>query len=497
MNNSVSDFISAWTILKLLNCFRLDVSQLHRQFNIYIFFVFSEGDVASGDHGAASEKIKKEKKKKKKGSKKKDSTTKTKVQTPEATVQAGTPATAEAIPYEDITTNNVQIKSFVDDQVYANQETIAEESRNSEETEDEYVNIASTSQADDGSEDNKIEHQIIEDTEYAVIVKRNQRELVDELTEALKAKLQHRDNEEEEPEVQEAEISQNNEVHEPDNIIEPPCDFKDGQEEKHSNEPETGSSVEQTYDNMTYSNESFQEAIANIRNSKSDDTKTSKAEDSSQIMPDEENVVAETAKSNETQPSGQVETIESVEHQKEEFKEDEDGQAVQQDKNLPADSDESAKNEKNVSQNDTMERSEKTIVIIELKPPKMEPVDSSSVETNEAANAIKDVESVVENIEKTVSDSLVETTPENHIEGRNSQELKNRKPVILMKEVGVQAPDIYIPLDADRDFRLSEKKTLKVDIGIQVQNMDLEADQNVTLVDTLNSENSQDSASAD
>lgn len=379
---------------------------------------------------------------------------------------------------------------MVDDKVYANQETIAEESRNSEETEDEYVNIASTSYADDGSEDNKIEHQIIEDTEYAVIVKRNQRELVDELTEALRAKLQHRDDEKEEPEVQEAEISQNNEVHEPDDIIEPPSDFKDGQEEKHSIEPVTGSSVEQTYDNMTYSNESFQEAIANIRNSKSDDTKTSKAEDSSQIMPDEEIVVAETAKCNETQPSGQVENVESVEHQKEEFKDEEADQAVQKDKNLPADSDKSAKNENNVSQNDTVERSEKTIVIIELKPPKMEPADSFPVDTNEEANTVKNAESAVENIEKTDSESLVETTPENHIEGRNSQELMNRKPVILMKEVGVQAPDIYIPLDADRDFRLSESKTLKVDIGIQVQNADLEACQNVSLVDTLNSENS-------
>ena len=444
-----------------------------------------------------------------------------------------------------------------EDQIYANQTSIAEEASKSNIIEDEYVNIASTSQINsEAPVDNGVAHEIVQDTEYAVIVKQKHKDLVDEINETLQAKAKkEQEREENDSKPAEDASSEHKPEKEHDIIIEPPKDFKDENKENvEASATDSSETEEQSFDNMTYSNEQFQQTLETIRNSHMIDGNDKKSieevpaqeeletakevnesEEDKQDEETEEHSNSQSAGPEESQEKGETQVnmesvtadvkieegnqgnIESVavdaEIQEEnkanvesitaDVKIEEKNQIhiesvtadVHNSENDDNVSDESVvKDNGEIDHNEpintydtvNMERPETEIVIVELKPIQIEVIESSPkqiidsqiVPPNEVAveqqpykelniGAIEDAIIVETYIDK---DNSVDTDDE-------SGPFNTEKIVIIMKDVGVQAPDIYIPLDIEKDFGYTDSKLSKVDIGIQVETLDMVDDQ--------------------
>ena len=444
-----------------------------------------------------------------------------------------------------------------EDQIYANQTSIAEEASKSNIIEDEYVNIASTSQINsEAPVDNGVAHEIVQDTEYAVIVKQKHKDLVDEINETLQAKAKkEQEREENDSKPVEDASSEHKPEKEHDIIIEPPKDFKDENKENvEASATDSSETEEQSFDNMTYSNEQFQQTLETIRNSHMIDGNDKKSieevpaqeeletakevnesEEDKQDEETEEQSNSQSAGPEESQEKGETQVnmesvtadvkieegnqgnIESVavdaEIQEEnkanvesitaDVKIEEKNQIhiesvtadvhnsenddTVSDESVVKDNGEIANNEPiNTYDTVNMERPETEIVIVELKPIQIEVIESSPkqiidsqiVPPNEVAveqqpykelniGAIEDAIIVETYIDK---DNSVDTDDE-------SGPFNTEKIVIIMKDVGVQAPDIYIPLDIEKDFGYTESKLSKVDIGIQVETLDMVDDQ--------------------
>ena len=478
-----------------------------------------------------------------------------------------------------------------EDQLYANQTSIAEEASKSNIIEDEYVNIASTSQINsEAPVDNGVAHEIVQDTEYAVIVKQKHKDLVDEINETLQAKAKkEQEREENDSKPAEDASSEHKPEKEHDIIIEPPKDFKDENKENvEASATDSSETEEQSFDNMTYSNEQFQQTLETIRNSHMIDGNDKKSieevpaqeeletakevnvsEEDKQDEETEEHSNSQSAGPEESQEKGETQVnMESVtadvkieeesqvniESVMADVKIEEESQvnieSVTADvkieegnqgniESVAVDAEIQEENKANVesitadvkieeknqihiecvtadvhnSENDdnvsdesvvkdngeidhnepintydtvNMERPETEIVIVELKPIQIEVIESSPkqiidsqiVPPNEVAfeqqpykelniGAIEDAIIVETYIDK---DNSVDTDDE-------SGPFNTEKIVIIMKDVGVQAPDIYIPLDIEKDFGYTESKLSKVDIGIQVETLDMVDDQ--------------------
>ena len=495
-----------------------------------------------------------------------------------------------------------------EDQIYANQTSIAEEASKSNIIEDEYVNIASTSQINsEAPVDNGVAHEIVQDTEYAVIVKQKHKDLVDEINETLQAKAKkEQEREENDSKPAEDASSEHKPEKEHDIIIEPPKDFKDENKENvEASATDSSETEEQSFDNMTYSNEQFQQTLETIRNSHMIDGNDKKSieevpaqeeletakevnesEEDKQDEETEEHSNSQSAGPEESQEKGETQvnmesvtadvkieeesqvniesvmadvkieeesqvniesvtadvTIEEESHVNIEsvtadVKIEEENQGniesvavdaeIQEEnkanvESITADVKIEEKNQIHIesvtadvhnSENDdnvsdesvvkdngeidhnepintydtvNMERPETEIVIVELKPIQIEVIESSPkqiidsqiVPPNEVAveqqpykelniGAIEDAIIVETYIDK---DNSVDTDDE-------SGPFNTEKIVIIMKDVGVQAPDIYIPLDIEKDFGYTDSKLSKVDIGIQVETLDMVDDQ--------------------
>lgn len=85
----------------------------------------------------------------------------------------------------------------------------------------------------------------------------------------------------------------------------------------------------------------------------------------------------------------------------------------------------------------------------------------------ETAPATKEVESSLQNVEEV---------------DKNVKSLSTE--VIIMKDVGVQAPDIYMPLDIEKDFGFSTSKVPCVSIGVQVDAKNFDYDHTVVGLDS-------------
>ena len=410
-----------------------------------------------------------------------------------------------------------------EDQIYANQTSIAETASKSNIIEDEYVNIASTSQINsEAPVDNGVAHEIVQDTEYAVIVKQKHKDLVDEINETLQAKAKkEQEREENDSKPAEDASSEHKPEKEHDIIIEPPKDFKDENKENvEASATDSSKTEEQSFDNMTYSNEQFQQTLETIRNSHMIDGNDKKSieevpaqeelETAKEVNESEEDKQdEETEEQSNNQSAGPEESQEKGENQVNmesvtaDVKIEEKNQIhiesvtadVHNSENDDYVSDESVvKDNGEIDHNEpintydtvNMERPETEIVIVELKPIQIEVIESSPkqiidsqiVPPNEVAfeqqpykelniGAIEDAIIVETYIDK---DNYVDTDDE-------SGPFNTEKIVIIMKDVGVQAPDIYIPLDIEKDFGYTESKLSKVDIGIQVETLDMVDDQ--------------------
>lgn len=518
-----------------------------------------------------------EKKKKKKKSSKKETEAKAKAIVKEVIKKAEKKNSQDAKENLAMSVASEQVQpvtesldgSLPKEQVYVNHETTVEESMNPDTIDDEYVNIASTIQvANMAPMENGIDHETVQDTEYAVIVKKKQKDLVDEINETLLEKAQ-KEQEREENDIPENATEENKTEIDKDSIIEPPTDFKDNVKEE---SPKAGTSQEQAFDNMTYSNESFQQTMESIKKLKPDENNDLRestefpSEKSSVKEPTDKNATAEDASRLEftvTTPAVELsscqtptaqepfiqhlasekpivdeptvsksaneqatteesvhtvavqEEMESPAEASEQTEKINDAVGQIQEQTEPAETDDRREENQNttynaeVIENDSqvdddkfvvenesidqvnLERPEKEIVIVELKPVQAEVTHNEPKPTEDCqinCTKVGALEAVsvnsVNNVGKT---SVVDTSIENVTSFPDIEILNSERKIIIMKDAGVQAPDIYIPLDIEKDFGFPESKHSKVSIGVQVETLDVTTDHLVTVTEPVSS----------
>ncbi|XP_045197120.2 uncharacterized protein LOC123551907 [Mercenaria mercenaria] len=357
--------------------------------------------------------------------------------------------------------------------------TVAElhASLNPENTEDEYVNIVNAkSECTESAipQDTKI---VTEDVEYAQVVKTKVKEIQidkDKSKQKIQSSVPEKVLKLNTVKVLNAETNEVGKIPAENTNITETLKTGSTKEESKAEESEQMSG-ETAFSNMIYSDEEFRATLANMVKTKSDH----EHEDESDAYVELQQIVEDFSGKKET---SQEKVIENTEIKTKSADLDE----AEEVKTVKAVGISSVAAEVVTGKTDSNMQSNTDDISGIVNEVDIKKTDSAPQETETVKPAVNEMteKSVAMPVESLITPDINKTPESTETDIPSVTKVIREGSVIVLKDVGVQVPDIYMPLDKDKDFGFTANNVPCVSIGIQVTDKDLDIEHVVVSINT-------------
>lgn len=378
--------------------------------------------------------------------------------------------------------DSVEDKTITHAEINENTETKSKDSSNLEHVDDEYVNIVDTKlHTVHNALKDSIEHNsnVTEDVEYAQVVKTKTKDVhenINETRQTVQSCMPVQELKLDTSKPLNAEVNQmNNET-----IVKETKEKLKVENTEDVPQQTALKSGETAFSNMIYSDEEFRATLAGKTKTKTDNENKEESDAYVELLQ-----VAGLQCDKET-PQEQVELKKEIEIKSADSESNETvvEVAASDVTSIPTESANKTQqkvvggdNSNNVG--DVFEKTDSVQHESEPVKPVTEEVEKQSVKEVESSLIIlPDASQATESNENDIQETIIKTNKEGS--------------VIVLKDVGVQVPDIYMPLDKDKDFGFTANNNPCVSIGIQVTDKDLDIEH---VVVSINKEDDKENVS--